>query len=101
MGGDLLWEDLLCTCGLAFLCLLLNLPCSQPWNVCTSGPTACTLVQVRCLSRLAVRHLLVVDSECLSAYKCADVLYECVDICRCTSYEVSDMLLSLSRCVLP
>ena len=36
MGGDLLWEDLPSTCGLVFLCALLN--------VCTSGPTACTLL---------------------------------------------------------
>ena len=30
MGGDLLWEDLPRTCGLVFLCLLLNLLRSQP-----------------------------------------------------------------------
>ena len=100
MGGDLLWEDLPHTCGLVCAAESAALAVCTPERLYVRS-NGLHLVVGKTSQPFGCASPLVVDSECLSAYKCADVLDECVDACRRTSYEVSDMLLSLSRCVLP
>ena len=83
--SPVLWEDLPRTCGLVCAAESAALAVCTPERLYVRS-NGLHLVVGKMSQPFGCASPLVVDSECLSAYKCADVLYKCVDVCQCTSY---------------